>query len=79
MFPRLFYDAALATLGRMRHPSPEASSNALASLYPHFTAEQLAEAEARLDEYLEVVLRIADRIAGDPVLQREFSVLTEGE
>jgi len=31
-------------------------------LYPHFTDEQLAEAEDAFDQYLAIVLRIFDRL-----------------
>jgi hypothetical protein len=31
-------------------------------LYPHFTDEQLAEAEDAFDQYLGIVLRIFDRL-----------------
>ena len=48
----------------------------LASLYPELTPDELAEAAARLDDYLEVVFRIQERIAQDPRLQREFETLT---
>lgn len=30
-------------------------------LYPHFTEEQLAEAEEAIDRYLEIVLRVFER------------------
>jgi hypothetical protein len=37
----------------------------LRDLYPHFTAEQLEEAEANLEEYLTVMLRVAERRRSD--------------
>jgi hypothetical protein len=38
---------------------------ALSDLYPHFTEEQLQEAEANLEQYLAVVVRIAERLRGE--------------
>jgi hypothetical protein len=34
-------------------------------LYPHFNEEQLAEAEDALDRYLEIVLRIFERLESE--------------
>jgi hypothetical protein len=35
-------------------------------LYPHLSEERLQEAEENLERYLEVVLRIYERIQADP-------------
>jgi hypothetical protein len=37
----------------------------LRDLYPHFSAQQLEEAEANLERYLAVMMRIAERLRGD--------------
>jgi hypothetical protein len=37
----------------------------IAELYPEFTKEELAEAEANLRRYLAVLLRMSDRLAGE--------------
>jgi hypothetical protein len=38
------------------------SAPTIRDLYPHFTDEQLAEAEDAFDQYLAIVLRIFDRL-----------------
>jgi hypothetical protein len=58
-------------------PTAEASQPTLATLYPNLTPEQLEEASARLDEYLSVILEIAEDIERDPALQRQFADLTQ--
>ena len=37
----------------------------LRDLYPHFTNEQLEEAEANLERYLAVMMRIAERLQAE--------------
>ena len=37
----------------------------LRDLYPHFTDEQLEEAEANLERYLAVMMRIAERLRSE--------------
>ena len=46
-------------------------------LYPDFTDEQLAEAEDNLEQYLLLMLRIYERIQGDPESYARFRALTE--
>lgn len=46
-------------------------SISIEDLYPDATAEERAEAEYRLDAYLRLVIRIADRLAADPVDEQE--------
>ena len=46
-------------------------------LYPHFTEQQLAEAEDNLERYLTLVLRIYERIQADPASYAHFRALTE--
>jgi hypothetical protein len=41
------------------------NSDALRDLYPHFTEEQIQEAEANLEQYLAVMVRIAERLRGE--------------
>jgi len=45
-------------------------------LYPHLNDEQLKEAEENLDRYLELTLRIYDRIRQDPDAYARFKTLT---
>jgi hypothetical protein len=49
----------------------------LRDLYPHFTEQQLAEAEDNLEQYLTLVLRIYERIQADPESYARFRALTE--
>ena len=44
----------------------------LRELYPHFDEDQLKTAEESLDRYLEIALRIYDRICLDPARYAEF-------
>jgi len=37
----------------------------LRDLYPHFTEDQLADAEANLERYLAVMMRIAERLRSE--------------
>ena len=45
-------------------------------LYPHLNEEQLKEAEENLERYLELVLRIYERIQKDPQAYSVFKTLT---
>lgn len=45
-------------------------------LYPRLNEEQLKEAEENLERYLELVLRIYDRIQKDPRAYSAFKALT---
>lgn len=46
-------------------------------LYPHFTKEQLKDAEERLDRYLELVLRMYERVTINPIEYEKFRRLVE--
>ena len=46
------------------------------NLYPHLNDEQLKEAEENLHRYLELTLRIYDRIRQDPEEYARFKSLT---
>lgn len=48
-------------------------------LYPDLTEEELQEAEENLEAYLEVVLRIYERIANDPAAYAELQKLLAEE
>ena len=45
-------------------------------LYPHLNGEQLKEADENLARYLELTLRIYDRIRQDPDAYARFKTLT---
>ena len=45
-------------------------------LYPHLNNEQLKEGEEDLERYLELALRIYDRIRQDPDAYARFKTLT---
>jgi len=46
-------------------------------LYPHFTEEQLKDAEENLRRYLELALRIYERIRSNPDEYARFRSLTD--
>jgi hypothetical protein len=46
-------------------------------LYPHLTEEQLQEAEENLQRYLELAVRIYERIRTDPKAYSQFRSLTD--
>jgi hypothetical protein len=48
----------------------------IADLYPRLKEAQLQEAEENLERYLELVVRIFERIEADPVAYRQFKSLT---
>lgn len=52
---------------------------ALADLYPDLTEEQLQEADERLTRYVELALRIYNRIRNDPEAYARFKALTSGQ
>ena len=45
-------------------------------LYPHLTDEELRVAEENLERYLELELRVYERILGDPDAYARFKALT---
>lgn len=49
----------------------------VADLYPQLTPEQAFEAEHNLERYLELALRIYERICSDPAAYAQFKNLTE--
>lgn len=55
-------------------PQPESRFQALAEAFPSIPDDALEEAEASIDRYLAIVLRIYDRICSDPA---EHSALIE--
>lgn len=63
-----------------RHMSKEKSGNkptiTIRNLYPYLNDEQLKEAEENLTRYVELVLRIYERIQKDPEASTRFRVLT---
>jgi hypothetical protein len=48
-------------------------------LYPQFDPTQLKEIEENLERYLEVVLRIYERIQADPQAYSQFRALTSSQ
>ena len=56
--------------GDIKKPDPE-----LRKLYPNLSDEELLEAEENLKGYLEVVLRIYERIRSDPEEYARFKKL----
>jgi hypothetical protein len=57
-----------------RHNRPEIE---IAELYPSLNAAELQEAAANLEGYLEIALRIYERIRGDPESYQQFKLLTQ--
>lgn len=55
-----------------------AQSPTLRDLYPDLNGEELASAAETLDRYIDLVARIAERIAGDPEAPDRFRMLTQG-
>lgn len=51
----------------------------ICALYPHLDKEQLQEAEENLKRYVELSLRIYERIRNDPEAYAHFKVLTSKE
>ena len=56
---------------------PNHAAPSIRDLYPDFNEEELQEAERNLEQYAAVLLRIATRIASDPVALVEFRKLTD--
>lgn len=48
-------------------------------LYPHLSEEELHEAEENLDRYLELILRIYERIERDPETYERLQAALRGE
>jgi len=48
----------------------------LRDLYPNFTDEELEEAEVNLIAYVELTLRMYERIRNDPESYQQFRALT---
>jgi hypothetical protein len=48
----------------------------LANLYPQLNKDQLQEAEEAIEQYLQLALRIYERIREDPELYAKFRHLT---
>lgn len=57
-------------------PSRKKQPLTLRDLHPEWTDEQCEKAEETLDRYLEVVVRIANRIFADPEAYARFRALT---
>jgi hypothetical protein len=58
------------------HNPGEQQGPTIRQLYPGLNEEQLKEAEENLERYLELTLRIYDRIRSDPAAYSEFQSLT---
>jgi hypothetical protein len=48
----------------------------IASLYPHLSEDQLQEAEETIEQYLQLALRIYERVRQEPELYAKFRHLT---
>ena len=59
--------------------SPDSKVLTIQDLYPHLSNEEAQEAEANIERYLEVVLRIYERVRQDPVAYARFLELTGSE
>jgi len=59
--------------------SPDSKVLTIQDLYPHLSDEEAQEAEANIERYLEVVLRIYERVRQDPVAYARFLELTGSE
>ena len=57
----------------------EPRQRTIRDLYPNFSKKELDQAAERLDRYLELVVRLYNRIAADPVAYAEFKLLTVSE
>jgi len=57
-------------------PVPEARFRSLSKAFPDIPEASLDQAEASLDRYLAIVLRIYDRLVADPADYARFKVLT---
>jgi hypothetical protein len=48
----------------------------LRDLHPHLTDVEIADAEARFDRYIELALRIFERLSADPTYPENLRALT---
>jgi len=55
----------------IQHPAPPISK-----VYPHFSEEELTEAQDTLDRYLALAVRIYERVEADPTAYAQFKTLT---
>lgn len=60
------------------HP-PKKPRVTIRDLYPGLTDEELQEADENLERYVELVLRIYERIRSDPVEYSRFKSLTASQ
>lgn len=58
--------------------TPEERFHALSQAFPGIPDQALEEAEASIDRYLAIVLRIYDRLCSDPQAHRALVNLTAG-
>lgn len=58
------------------HTSSTERDPTIADLYPHFNEAQRVEAEENLERYLELALRIYERIQADPEAASHLRALT---
>lgn len=68
------YDETILTAADI--PLPNEHIPTIRDLYPHLSEEQLKEAEEHFERYLELVLRIYERIRLDPEAYENFQALT---
>jgi len=48
-------------------------------LYPHLSEERLKETEESIEQYIELILRIYERVKSDPQAYADFKALTESK
>jgi hypothetical protein len=70
--------AGVATLNNMEPPAPSAEIT-LGDLFPKLNETDLPKAEASLDEYLALALRIWTRLQADPKALATFEALTASQ
>ena len=58
------------------NPISEDREITIRDLYPHLADEELQVAEENLERYLELELRVYERILGDPEAYAHFKALT---
>ena len=58
------------------NPISEDREITIRDLYPHLTDEELREAEENMEKYLELELRMYERIFADPEAYARFKALT---
>ena len=59
--------------------SQQEGSPTIRDLYPHLSDEELREADENLGRYIELTLRIYERIRNDPEAYARFKALTASE